>query len=122
MKSVLVIFLATFLQCNVNNAVVLKRQVPGFDSACFTAVAHLSSREMQCLGSLGGSGSGYYSDDDAGYDDYGYDSNYYTGLDSLNFAGLCTDSFCSNVIINKVIPNCKVSIQLCVIFLQSFAV
>ena len=117
MISVLAVLSFAFIQCDVD-AIVLKRQIPGIDSACVVAVSSLSSKELQCLyGSSEGSGYHYY-DDDAGTDDHydsapsnNYANDYGSGfISGLSFAHLCTDSFCSNVITNKVIPKCRVSI------------
>ncbi|XP_065887344.1 uncharacterized protein [Dysidea avara] len=116
MKAVLAVLLFTFIQCDVE-AVVLKRQAP--DSACFVATTQVSSRELQCLyGSTGGSGDYSQYDDNAGSDDYheptsdssqyDYESGF---ISSLSFTRLCADPFCSNFVVNKVIPNCRSFIQ-----------
>ncbi|XP_065887343.1 uncharacterized protein [Dysidea avara] len=110
MKSVFAVLLFTFIQCDVDAA---KRQVPD-SPACFVAMSQLSPKELQCLyGSTGG--SGYYYDDNAGSDDYydpSYSNDYGSGfISSLGFARMCADPFCSNVIINKVIPKCRSFIE-----------
>ena len=93
MKSTFAVLpLFTFIQFVVNNASVIRRQAP--DYACAAAINGLSFKEQECI-----YGSAYYRDE------YDYESEIFSA-----FTEVCSDPFCSNVIIRKVIPKCRVSV------------